>query len=62
MKAEGFTDEEKIEYCFRLQRDKTAPLQLRQAANRIFCSLVDVHSWLCGMANEAHSRNRGRKC
>lgn len=56
MKTMGLSDEEKIEFCFELQRDETAPIEIRHAANRIFCSLIDVHQWLCGMANVSHKK------
>lgn len=50
-KMKNMSREEQIEMCFKLQRDTSAEMNLRKAANSIFCSLVDVHAWLCGMAN-----------
>lgn len=52
-KMKNMSLEDQIDMCFRLQQDKSAEMELRRAANSIFCSLVDVHSYLCGMANEA---------
>ena len=55
-KMKNLSDEEKIDMCFILQRDSSAEMELRRAANSIFCSLVDVHSCLCGMANDRKKR------
>ena len=52
----NMSDEEKIDMCYRLTRDSSKEMKLRLAANSIFCSLVDVHGWLCGMANARQKR------
>ena len=46
MKADGLTDDEKRDYCFNLQRDDTVCMEMRHAANRLFCSMVDVASFI----------------